>query len=964
MKRTGSSSGKFLLPGLLFAVAAAGALQRPAAAGEQAVISPQQIEADWLRQELLRTGTSVGGTNIMPQADARGGCDGIKTGKWGFHTADELKPWWQVDLGSPTAIDRVLLFNRCDETAGRTARIIILVSDDGKSFRQVYQHNGQTFYGFTDKTPLSVSLQGVTARYVRLQLPGKSYFHLDEVEIYAVGGSRNVALGKPATQSSTSQWSADHSAGTLPPAAVAQPHEYATAKAIQRGLLLAENLARAGVKVDADVERLREMESRLKTLPAGATDEAQRKIYFEVRWAVRQLALRNPLLDFDKILFTKVAPGQFPHMSDQFYGWWSRPGGGVCVLEDFKTAQPRLRCLTADMPEGSFMRPDLSYDGKRVLFAYCKYYPEVPNLRKKSTKSNLPEDAFYHIYEMNVDGSSRRQLSHGRYDDFDPRYLPSGEIVFLSTRKGQFLQCGQANTAATATADLPDSYVRCGGDDYRPVPVFTLHLMDAQGGNLRPMSAFENFEYTPSVANDGRILYTRWDYIDRFNGHFFSLWSTNPDGTNPQLVYKNYTVRPQVACEARSIPNSQKIVFTASAHHSIVGGSLVLLDRTRGTEGANAIVRLTPEVPFPETEAKIDCYYAGPYPLSEEHFLTGWADHKLPPHCRVDSSEQNPANAMGIYLYDAFGNLNLLYRDPILSSSTPLPVRPRTTPPAYPNTVAWDAKQEGRFLLEDVYQGLTGVPRGTVKWLRVIGVPPKVQPQMNSPSLGVSREDPGKFLLGTVAVEADGSAYFRVPSGVSVFFQALDADGLALQTMRSLTYVVPQQTLSCIGCHESREATPHARTAFPTAAQRQPSKLIAGPAGSWPLRYDELVQPVLDKNCTSCHRPGSEDRKAAVLDLTAPKSYDSLLSFGGKDLRQLAMERDRSVVGDCPARKSKLLALLKDEKGHAGVHLDPQSLNRLITWMDLYAQRQGQYSDRQEEELRQLRGKLAPLLAP
>jgi cytochrome c553 len=573
----------------------------------------------------------------------------------------------------------------------------------------------------------------------------------------------------------------------------------------------------------------------------------------------------------------------------------------------------------------------------------------------------VPEDAFYHVFEMNIDGSGRRQLTRGRYDDFDARYLPSGEIVFLSTRKGAFLQCTKANTATTMKADLPDSYVRCGGDNYRPVSVFTLHVMNADGENLRPISAFENFEWTPSVANDGRILYTRWDYIDRFNGHFYSLWSTNPDGTNPQLVYGNYTSRPQAVFEARAIPNSQKLICTAGAHHSNVGGSLILLDRSRGTEEAAPLVRLTPEVAFPETEAWADTYYANPYPLSEEYYLVAWSDRRLPPHGRFDDANQNPINATGLYLYDAFGNLNLIYRDPDISSECPVPVRPRVKPPVYSETVAWDGPQEGRLLLQNVYRGLGDVPRGTVKQLRIVAVPPKVQPQMNTPNLGVSSEDPGKYVLGTVPVEEDGSAWFRIPSGIPVFFQALDADGLAVQTMRTLTYVQPQQTLSCIGCHEARETAP-AVDNYPLALSRQPSRLTPGPEGSWPLRFDILVQPVLDRNCVSCHGPARGDKPAARFDLTAAQSYRNLLSFGGNDLRNLSYERDRSVVGTSPARQSKLWSMLTAEKPHGGKRLDSESRRRLATWMDVYSQTQGHFSKEQEDQLRQLRRDSAALL--
>jgi len=497
-------------------------------------------------------------------------------------------------------------------------------------------------------------------------------------------------------------------------------------------------------------------------------------------------------------------------MSDQYYGWWSRGGGGICLLEGFRGDDPRVRCITEDWGEGSFLRPDVSYDGKKVLFAYCKFYPASHGIADKVNKDNLPEDTFYKIYEMNVDGSGVRRLTRGKYDDFDARYLPSGEIVFLSTRKGQSIQVGRESASATArTADLPDSYVRCGGGNSRPVPVFTLQLMDGDGGNLRPASAFENFEWTPSVASDGRVLYARWDYIDRFNGPFMSLWSTNPDGTNPQLVYGNFTSKPQCVFEARSVPNSHKLVFTAAAHHSNMGGSLVLLDRTRGTEFDRPLTRLTPEVCFPETEGWPEHYYANPYPLSEEFFLVAWSDCRLPRHTFLPE-KGNPRNPLGIYLYDAFGNLELLHRDAEIASMYPLPVRARPKPPVRVYTADWDAPGEGRFLLQDVYAGLEGVERGSIKRLRIVGVPPKVQPHMNKPVLGVSREDPGKFVLGTAPVEADGSAYFPVPSGVSVFFQALDERGMAVQTMRTLTYVAPNTTLSCIGCHEHRDTAPAA----------------------------------------------------------------------------------------------------------------------------------------------------------
>lgn len=937
------------LPVILLAVLAAGSVSRATTSAAPALQTAEQIEADWLRQEQLRGGASASpGGSVTPDEDAIGACDGIKDGTWGFHTERQDDPWWQIDLGESTfSLDRVVIFNRCD-FAGRAARLIVLLSDDGKTFRRVYQHDGTPFLGHTDGKPLIVEFDGATARYLRLQQPGRDYFHLDEVEIYARGIDGNVALGKPATQSSTSQWSKRrHGRTTYDPTGI-----------VGRGLKLAENLAHLGLNVDAEVRTLNALGRR-----SEASEELQRDRYLQARRTVREMAFSNPLLNFDAILFVKRAPGTLPHMSDQHYGWWSRPGGGVCFLERFKADQPRLRRLTEGWPEGSFISPELSYDGGRILFAYCKYYPRVAGMEKVD-KEKLPDDAFYHVFEMNLDGSGVRQLTRGRYDDFDARYLPDGDIVFLSTRKGQFVQCSKANTSCTEDATLPDSYVRCGGDNKRPCAVFTLHAMGRDGGNLRPISAFENFEWTPSVADDGRILYARWDYIDRFNGHFMSLWSTNQDGTNPQLVYGNFTAKPQCIFEARSIPHSDKLIFTASSHHSITGGSIVLLDRACGTEGAGPLTRLTPEVCFPEAEDWPESYYANPYPLSPEYYLAAWSDRRLPPHHGSGqvTNELNPVNAMGLYLCDAFGNLELIYRDPNISSMYPIPVRARKKPFAQPCRTEWDELQEGRFLVQDVYRGLRGVERGAVKSLRIVGVPPKTQPHMDSPSLGVSREDPGKFVLGTVPVEADGSAYFLVPSGVPLFFQALDDKGLALQTMRSLTYVQPGQTLSCIGCHEPRELAPGVAKP-PLAAGREPSRITPGPAGSWPLRFDTLVQPVLDRSCVSCHRPGSEDKQAARFDLTAENSYQSLMAFAEKDLEKLAFERDQSFVGQAPAANSKLLVLLTEANGHYGVRLDDDSFNRLVTWMDVYAQKLGSFSAQQEQELRELRYKIRSMLA-
>jgi len=277
--------------------------------------------------------------------------------------------------------------------------------------------------------------------------------------------------------------------------------------------------------------------------------------------------------------------------------------------------------------------------------------------------------------------------------------------------------------------------------------------------------------------------------------------------------------------------------------------------------------------------------------------------------------------------------------------------------------VARDAPGEGRFLLADVTRGLPGVKPGEVKALRIVAVPPKTHPTMNYPDIGITRDDPGKCVLGTVPVDEDGSAYFRAPAGLIVFFQALDDRGMALQTMRSATHVLPGQTLGCIGCHEPRYQAPPARSIL--AARRAPSKIRVGPGGSWPLRFDRLVQPVLDRHCIRCHSPGGEDPEAARLNLTAPGAYEVLIHLGNPSLRDHVLARygeGSSREGACAASTSPILARLTDPKGHHGVELDRESLERMITWMDTYAQKAGSFGVDQERRLIALRRKSAKLL--
>jgi hypothetical protein len=732
------------------------------------------------------------------------------------------------------------------------------------------------------------------------------------------------------------------------------PPTYPTVAVIEQGLKLATDLAARGADVERFTQRLQQLAQRWQQLPSNTSDEARRSIYLAARWAVRELALSNPVLDFKDLLLATCAPPLWSHMSDQYLGWWSQPGGNLYVLEDFRSAQPRLRCLTPGFAPGNVLRPDLSYDGTKVLFAYCRYYRGLSEAPDKLDKSKLPEDSFYHLFEVNIDGRGLRQLTRGKYNDFDGRYLPDGRILFCSTRRGQAIQCTTQTAAATLRQDsLPECYVRCGGGPERPCAVYTMHTMDSAGHDLRPISSFEMFEWTPSIDDQGRILYSRWDYVDRYGQNAMGLWSTLPDGNSTHAVFGNYTRNPECVFEARSIPGSRKLIFTASGHHAITAGSLVLLDPTVGPDAPTSLTRLTPEVPFPESEGHPTTYYANPFPLAEEHHLVAWSDRPLKFQGQI-----NDTAALGVYLFDATGNLNLLYRDPNIGSQYPLPIRPRPRPMQVTHLTNWDGPQEAQMLVVDVYKGLEPIPRGTITQLRVVGMPVKTHPTMDFPSIGLTTHDSGRFVMGTVPVEADGSAYFQVPSGVTMFFQALDQDGMAVQTMRSGTYLQPGQTYTCIGCHEHRNTAPP--SVAPLAARREPSKLTAGPDGSWPLDYAQLVQPVLDRQCVRCHKPGTE---GSQFDVTPAKSYLTLVNSGAPSLKEVVVARyreQRSLAGACEARVNPVLKLLK--KGHYDVKLSADEWSRLVTWMDTLGQRAGHFSPEQAQQLRDLRRRLANLM--
>ncbi len=414
----------------------------------------------------------------------------------------------------------------------------------------------------------------------------------------------------------------------------------------------------------------------------------------------------------------------------------------------------------------------------------------------------------------------------------------------------------------------------------------------------------------------------------------------------------------------------------------MTAGSIILLDTTRGVDGMGPITRLTPDALFPESEAPVrrlgpgtwhapyalasppavpeeqvrwpgHCYRT-PLPLSEKYFLASYSFDSL-----IGEPDANPCNQFGIYLVDAMGNKELLYRDLNISSLWSMPLRARPKPAALPELAEASEPAEGVFFVQNVYQSWPALPRESVKRLRIVQVLPKSTWHANDPMVGLANASPGKQVLGTVPVEADGSALFRAPARVPLALQALDASGQAVQVMRSVTYLQPGERVSCVGCHEPRMHAPRPRGG--TGAGADPSAIVPGPEGSKPLCYPILVQPVLDKHCVSCHgtakveggvRLTGEPEGHFTRSYNAPAPRVPYAEWGKPGDFRVANSEPMTRPEFFGVRKSGLMQLVRD--GHYGVKLGAEEFERLATWADANALFYGSFEP--ADQARQLRG--------
>jgi hypothetical protein len=659
-------------------------------------------------------------------------------------------------------------------------------------------------------------------------------------------------------------------------------------------------------------------------------------------------------------------------MCDQYYGINTLPGGGLFVLSGAFSDKPTARDVLADsavergrmkgtkLTEGSFLSPDLSFDGRQIAFAYV----ECTGDRKHTWNDEIDKRGYweqgrcYHVFRVNADGSDLVQLSDGTWNDFDPCWLPNGRIAFITERRGGYLRCG------------------------RVCPTYTLYDMAAEPGDIRQLSPHETNEWHPSVTNNGRIVYTRWDYVDRHGCTAHLPWVTSLDGRDSRAVHGNFAprgTRPDMELDVRAIPGSQKFVATAAPHHGQAFGSLVIVDPdVEDNDLMSPVRRITPEVGFPESQGGLQAY-ATAWPISEDYFLCVY--DPLAACGKTGSGRQGRRDSKsfnyGIYLVDAFGNRELLYRDPEISCQSPMPFRARPMPaqappmiaeadrpaPAPPVPATGEKLTEATLAVMNVYDGLKDWPDATkIASLRVWQILPMSVPSGGPPhEIGLRLPSGGdsvilaRYVLGTVPVESDGSAHFYVPADKEIFFQALDERGLAVQSMRSATYVKKGERLVCQGCHERRHRAPAAPETVPLALRRQPSRLTGDVDGTNPFSYPRLVQPVLEKHCLPCHKKNAAKKAPNLAREPIGKGrarwYASYASLAPKYGFWNYGNGHRTVPGQFGARASKLFQML--EKGHHDLKLPPEDLHRITLWLDSCSVFYGVYEkDRGEAQLR------------
>jgi len=674
-----------------------------------------------------------------------------------------------------------------------------------------------------------------------------------------------------------------------------------------------------------------------------------RRAWLAARRAARPIVMANPAIDFNQIVFIKRhAAHSHRNITGSQYPWVHKPGGDICIQTGFEPGGPVRGVLQGKLGPGHVHGMDLWWDADRVVFGYARqaeWPPPYDAIHGNHVFLLRGDQEPTHIYEICLDGSGLKQLTNDPYwSDLEPTYCADGDVVFASDRSGRSSECGRFSADHT---------------------VINLYAVSPDGTNLRRLNDNKDIDRYPHSLDNGLIAYTRWEYQER---HFFevhAIWTIRPDGTKADAVFNQHLKWPCGLRDVRSIPNSNKLVAVATGHHTFAYGPVVVVDPSQGINESEAMKVVTPYSMPQEGATGAETVpeggvpdqrglYQTPWALSERCFLVSYS-HARPPS---GSGGGDNANGFALYLIDAYGNKELVHRDPVYSCSFPIPLRERPRPPILPDATIPDERFATCYV-SNIYHGMEGVPEGTVKYIRIsqrIGWP------LDS-NIGAMRWIPGNAwerklgfhawapvrVIGTVRVEKDGSAHFKVPVNKAVYFQALDENHMEIRRMRSHVTFQPGEARGCLGCHETKLKTPATGWRVPLALNHPPE--TPEPPSWGPkklLGYEWLIQPIFDRHCVRCH--GSE-KPDGGLDLTATRADDGFYQsfrtlFGVTDnskkfgRRLVSISNRFSGAGitqpmEFGSHKSPLVRVLLDDKLHKEeVKLSETEWVALVTWVD------------------------------
>jgi len=670
---------------------------------------------------------------------------------------------------------------------------------------------------------------------------------------------------------------------------------------------------------------LRELEAREAT--EGADPAARERLYREARWLAREIAFSNPALACNRLLFVKRHTQQpYPDVCLNHMPWTSRPGGDVCVLSPISPDGTVTPLLNGALGYGHVHGMDLSPDGRRICFGFAKRPTDQPPekwlIRPASFELRNEEEPI-HIFEMDLTGGGVRQVTDGEWSDLDPSYLANGDIAFISERCATSLQCNEYDKDETSC---------------------NVYAATPSTGEVRRLTVSKDGDYLCHALDNGLLAYTRWEYHERSWANIQSIWFVAPDGTQADALFKQHFNDPWAIEEMRSIPKSHKLLAIATGHHTLPTGPVVIVDHHMGINEPNGIGMVTPGVLPPEGGMSgqvvpeggvlgLGGQYQTPYPLSEKHFLVSYT-------YGVTTDE----NGYALYLADVYGTRELIYRDESISSIMPRPLEARAQPPVVRGSVI-AGQQDATCIVTDIYEGVTGIERGRIKYLRISE--PVAWPYNNTEG-GLRYEPDLKQVmlnwtpvrvLGTVPVEPDGSVWFRVPPDVAVYFQALDENQMDVQRMRSFINFQPGEVRSCAGCHETRAAAP-ANPPSLMAMKHPPSPLEPPPWGSdRAISFLRDVQPVFDRNCVRCH---SGLKPAGGLDFSGGlterynRAWETINAAGLVSRSNVGEDSRITQPLQFGSHKSKLIDVVRS--GHKGrVALSSEDFLRLVIWVDANA---------------------------